>query len=1016
MKPNFALSLSFDGIRLLHRAAGGWRLVGEVSLDAADMGTELSMLRRTAASLEPGGVRSKLLIPDTQIRYLTIDTHGMDDAARVEAARTALEGVTPYPVSDLAFDISVDGEQTHVAAVARETLEEAEAFAVEHRFHPVSFAAVPGDQPYLGEPWFGPTQAAPGLLEQGEKVEPDGIAVVILGAASAPAAAATEVPDPAPAEVPAPGGPEPSTPPAESPQPSDPAPSSPPDEAPQLRAADVPDPAPTEVPSPDRPEINDPADPTPVEAPDESPQPSDPEPPSAPEEAPELRAADMPDPAPTEVPSPDRPEINDPADPTPVEAPDESPQPSDPEPPSAPEEAPELPPADPTPVIPPQEEPPLPDPQPDPEPDEGPATPPDEAPMPQDPPTPPAAPQANAEAPPAAWIPSLRAAREAEATRNLDAPRPVPSPGFASRRGGADTPERREPTLVAVPAAAATATAAGAATATGKALAAPAPRAPIAPDSRSLTPDPVPSEPEPPARSGFLSRRKPPSRPAAAAPVAATGGTAVAAPASEAERMTVFGARRGEVGGKPRFLGLMLTAALLVFLAGVAAWASVFLDEGLSLSRLFRDRAPEVASALPEPATPETEVIDPEPLILESGDDTPGPVETASLDPGLSAEDGAVLDALSEPVAEEPPAPMTEAEVEARYAATGIWPKAPELPPAPAALIDIEDLYLTSIDPVSTASDAVALPPVDTFASDVTLAALPSPAAPGTEFTLGPDGLVEPTPEGAVTPDGALVILGRPPVVPPETPTRFQTPPRDTAERTALAAFRPRDRPENLSENAERAQNDGLTDSELAGLRPRLRPQSVQEAAAELAATDDAVAPEDTDNAVAAALATPPVNAPAAAASLAAVAVAPGPVLQNVTPNAAAQSVRPDTRPRNFARIVRRAERTRPAEQETEVVSAAAVAPRVVQPSIPSSASVAGTATMKNAINLRTVNLIGVYGKPSARRALVRLSNGSYKKVVVGDRIDGGRVSAIGDSELRYTKGGRNLVLRMPSG
>ena len=71
---------------------------------------------------------------------------------------------------------------------------------------------------------------------------------------------------------------------------------------------------------------------------------------------------------------------------------------------------------------------------------------------------------------------------------------------------------------------------------------------------------------------------------------------------------------------------------------------------------------------------------------------------------------------------------------------------------------------------------------------------------------------------------------------------------------------------------------------------------------------------------------------------------------------------------------------------------------------------------MRNAINLRKVNLIGVYGKPSSRRALVRLSNGRYRKVEVGDRIDGGRVSAIGDAELRYQKSGRAIVLKMPRG
>ncbi|MEM7632593.1 MAG: hypothetical protein AAF227_11365, partial [Pseudomonadota bacterium] len=122
-------------------------------------------------------------------------------------------------------------------------------------------------------------------------------------------------------------------------------------------------------------------------------------------------------------------------------------------------------------------------------------------------------------------------------------------------------------------------------------------------------------------------------------------------------------------------------------------------------------------------------------------------------------------------------------------------------------------------------------------------------------------------------------------------------------------------------------------------------------------------------------------------------------------------------RPRNFDRIVARTQRQQnnasTANTDTRVAS---VAPRAVTPAIPSSASVTREATVRNAINLRRVNLIGVYGTPSDRRALVRLANGRYQKVQVGDRFDGGRVSAIGDNELRYQKGGRNVVLKMPSG
>jgi len=54
-------------------------------------------------------------------------------------------------------------------------------------------------------------------------------------------------------------------------------------------------------------------------------------------------------------------------------------------------------------------------------------------------------------------------------------------------------------------------------------------------------------------------------------------------------------------------------------------------------------------------------------------------------------------------------------------------------------------------------------------------------------------------------------------------------------------------------------------------------------------------------------------------------------------------------------------------------------------------------------------------GTPSARRALVRLDNGRVVTVQVGERLDGGQVTAIGESELRYNKRGRDLVLRIAS-
>ncbi len=188
MKPNFALSLSFEGIRLLHRAPDGWRQVGEVAVDAEDMAAQLAALRSTATALEPSGLRSKLLIPNDQIKYMTIDTAGLSDQARREQAEVALDGATPYAVEDLVFDISNDGPRTHIAAVARETLAEAEAFATEHRFHPVSFAAQSDDHDFTGEAFFGPTDSAPKWLEPGDSVERDKGPFVILGDVELPPA------------------------------------------------------------------------------------------------------------------------------------------------------------------------------------------------------------------------------------------------------------------------------------------------------------------------------------------------------------------------------------------------------------------------------------------------------------------------------------------------------------------------------------------------------------------------------------------------------------------------------------------------------------------------------------------------------------------------------------------------------------------------------------------------------------------------------------------------------------
>ena len=967
MKPNFILSLSFEGIKLLHRAAGGWREVGEVPITSDDVGGELAILSKTAASLEPGGVRTKLLIPASQIKYLTIDTVGLSEAARRKAAEAALHDATPYEVSELAYDISMDGAKTHVAAVARETLAEAEAFATEHRFHPVSFVAVPAEAPYLGEPFFGTTKGAAALLEPERTVEPDGIAVVIVGAVAPEAlpdepVIAKRDPIIAPAQKAIEAAQEPVT--EDEPPVVSEASKHEPEPEPQLAKEPLNDDAPAKDKS------------ATVKPDDKSADQSK----SSPEES-ALTAQDDE----TNAPSKDDTDATQADEPTsqtefifePVVAPkppvvEETLPDVAPLPPAALTEAAEAV-APPTPKV----ETPLPA-----------AV--VETPDPADPKR--AALLAAASATgAAALVPGPRPFKAAPPAPDVTAPEPVAAPtGFASRRtapaakavGGAQriavqTP-RPDSSSLTKPAEMAAAVSSAA--------------APVAAAARTI--------------GGFLSRRKP--RSGAAAPMPAPK-PVLHPTGSEAERMTVFGARTAEVGGKPRFLGLIMTVILLVFLAGVAAWAAVFLDDGIA-GLIQKDKTRATASA------PENQ-IDPEIIRTPDGidpaqTDTSENVQVAALDPVLSAEATTAVEAAMNPRPEPAVPVITEAEAAARYAVTGIWPLAPTTPLSDPDTVDAP-VYRSGIDPNTGASDALALPAPQEIDNGVQLAAAISPPPFGQRTDFDSNGLVVPTADGVVTPGGFTLFAASPPLKPPVTLARFVAQPTVTAPEatSALAALRPQNRPLGLAERSERVQLGGVSRGELAAFRPALRPRSLQDRAKE---ADDA-AKQATEKEEARAKAAAESSATAAAAALL---VPTTPTVETpaaivATRFATATSIRPDTRPRNFSHIVKRAQRVAP-QKETRVASAATVAPRTVKPSVPSKASVARSATVKNAINLRKVNLIGIYGKPSSRRALVRLGNGRYKKVKVGDRIDGGRVGAISNSQLRYSKGGRNVVLKMP--
>ena len=82
---------------------------------------------------------------------------------------------------------------------------------------------------------------------------------------------------------------------------------------------------------------------------------------------------------------------------------------------------------------------------------------------------------------------------------------------------------------------------------------------------------------------------------------------------------------------------------------------------------------------------------------------------------------------------------------------------------------------------------------------------------------------------------------------------------------------------------------------------------------------------------------------------------------------------------------------------------------------LPTSASVARSATIENAINLRKTNLLGIFGTADNRTALILLSNGRRVRVQMGQSFSGWTVVAISESTVHIRKRNREEILRMPA-
>jgi hypothetical protein len=418
------------------------------------------------------------------------------------------------------------------------------------------------------------------------------------------------------------------------------------------------------------------------------------------------------------------------------------------------------------------------------------------------------------------------------------------------------------------------------------------------------------------------------------------------------------------------------------------------------------------------------------PAVATASSDVLPTAQDEALADGQVAADAAAASSLpaaaTEPVAAKPePAPATQVSTEAAQATSpGNDPQ--------------DEIFLAAADTPPQTSDPVVLPQL-IAGTDPPPALSPPPPPFGTFYSFDAEGRIQPTPAGIVTPEGVLLIAGRPPVVPPTRPAppasqtaapvtatisgpsaaastaatavAAPTPALTSASQPfpsdpALADKRPKARPAGLVDPASATAKQGealapAAGSRFASLRPQARP-----AALTVPVTQAAATPPDAElanSATAASLAQNGVQP----SSLAVItskkpAARPSGLDQAVNAAVAAAISTPDPQPQQTANLAPES------QPEPEVENAA--------PRLPGNASVARQATTKDAINLSRVALLGIFGTSSGRYAMVRQPTGGVKKIVVGDSIDGGSVAAITENAVQYQKGGRIVTLSLPTG
>lgn len=161
IEPNFAMLFETSAFYLVHLAGGSiWVAIGHVSLEDPHENLNTRLLLRRATRLAAGPVATKLIIPNSEIHYTTCPASGGSDERKLAKIRVTISQRAKLPADALAIDWIAEGKVARVAVVHSDTLKEAEIFARQRGFNPVSFAAIPEAGQFGREANFGPAPTA----------------------------------------------------------------------------------------------------------------------------------------------------------------------------------------------------------------------------------------------------------------------------------------------------------------------------------------------------------------------------------------------------------------------------------------------------------------------------------------------------------------------------------------------------------------------------------------------------------------------------------------------------------------------------------------------------------------------------------------------------------------------------------------------------------------------------------------------------------------------------------------